>query len=89
MSRKTTIINSWIEPETNVNVELLTSPGTWTVYYKGHPFNLRRTTPGSVPIYSKVAFPAIGHAIALCRRLNELSKTNDFKVIHLRSIDEV
>lgn len=84
MSRKTTIVNERVEPDTNIKVQLLESDGIWTVYYKGKPFNLRRITDGSPPIYCKIAFPAPGHAKALCNRLNKLYQSDKFTVIHLK-----
>ncbi len=67
--------------------QILDSEGVWAVYYENHPINLKTQNmlvsyPG--PKYKKTVFVNKGHAINLCKKLNELFKTNKFTVVLLQ-----
>jgi len=58
------------------------------VFYQGNPINLKSHNiltnyPG--PKYKKVSFSNPGHAINLCKKLNQKFQTKDFTVVLLNS----
>ena len=66
--------------------QVLNSEGIWAVFYDNRPINLRTTNnltqiPG--PKYKKSAFSNPGHAINLCKKLNQKFKTDKFSVVLL------
>jgi len=68
--------------------QVLASNGIWSVFYEGHPINLKSHNiltnyPG--PKYKKVSFSNPGHAINLCKKLNLKFQTEDFTVVLLNS----
>lgn len=68
--------------------QVLASEGIWSVFYQGSPINLKSHNiltnyPG--PKYKKVSFSNPGHAINLCKKLNQKFQTKDFTVVLLNS----
>ena len=68
--------------------QVLASEGIWSVFYQGNPINLKSQNiltnyPG--PKYKKVSFSNPGHAINLCKKLNQKFQTKDFTVVLLNS----
>lgn len=68
--------------------QVLSSEGIWSVFYQGNPINLKSHNiltnyPG--PKYKKVSFSNPGHAINLCKKLNQKFQTGDFTVVLLNS----
>jgi len=66
--------------------QILASEGIWAVYFDSKPINLKTSSlisqyPG--PKYKKVSFSNPGHAINLCKKLNQKFKTNKFSVVLL------
>jgi len=66
--------------------QVLASEGIWSVFYQGKPINLKSHNiltnyPG--PKYKKVSFSNPGHAINLCKKLNQKFQTKDFTVVLL------
>lgn len=72
--------------------QVLNSEGIWAVFYDGSPINLKSQNilvsyPG--PKYRKVSFSNKGHAINLCRKLNDLFKTDKFSVVLLKQGEQI
>lgn len=72
--------------------QVLVSEGIWAVFYDGSPINLKTHNilvnyPG--PKYKKVSFSNPGHAINLCKKLNNQFKTDKFTVVLLQSGPQV
>jgi hypothetical protein len=70
--------------------QVLEAEAIWAVFYKGQPFNLKSSNlltsyPG--PKYKKVSFSNPGHAKNLAKKLNELYKSEEFKVYQLTTGD--
>jgi len=68
--------------------QVLASEGIWSVFYQGSPINLKSQNiltnyPG--PKYKKVSFSNPGHAINLCKKLNQKFQSKDFTVVLLNS----
>ena len=68
--------------------EILEADAIWAVFYQGKPINLKSSSlvsnyPG--PKYKKVSFSNPGHAINLCKKLNQKFQTKDFTVVLLNS----
>jgi hypothetical protein len=66
--------------------QILASEGIWAVYFDSKPINFKTSSlisqyPG--PKYKKVSFSNPGHAINLCKKLNQKFKTNKFSVVLL------
>lgn len=93
MSRpKPTIILEHVNKNTYKSEQVLVSEGIWAVFYDEHPINLKTLNilvsyPG--PKYKKVSFSNRGHAINLCKKLNQLFKTDKFTVVLLKQGDRV
>lgn len=72
--------------------QVLASEGIWAVHYDGKPINLKThnilvSYPG--PKYKKVSFSNSGHAINLCKKLNNLFKTDKFTVVLLKEGERI
>jgi hypothetical protein len=72
--------------------QVLASDGIWAVYYDNKPINLKTSSllaqyPG--PKYRKTSFSNPGHAINLCKKLNNQFKTNKFSVVLLNAGNNV
>jgi len=72
--------------------QVLASDGIWAVYYDSKPINLKTSSllaqyPG--PKYRKTSFSNPGHAINLCKKLNNQFKTNKFSVVLLNAGNNV
>lgn len=68
--------------------QVLEAEAIWAVFYKGSPFNLKSFNsitnyPG--PKYKKVSFSNKGHAVNLCKKLNQTFNCDDFQVVKLTS----
>jgi len=93
MSRpKPTIILEYVDKATYKCEQVLKSEAIWAVFYNGEPFNLKTSNaitnyPG--PKYKKVSFSNPGHAHNLAKKLNEMFKTDGFKVHRLVQGDVV
>lgn len=93
MSRpKPTVLIDYVDKQTYKTEQILSSEGIWAVYYDGQPINLKSHNmlvnyPG--PKYKKTSFSNSGHAINLCKKLNNLFKTNKFTVVLLKSGDQI
>lgn len=89
MSRpKPRVLLEYIDKKTYKTEQILEADAIWAVFYKGAPFNLKTfnsltSYPG--PKYKKVSFSNKGHAINLCKKLNESFNTTDFQVMKLTS----
>lgn len=87
MSRpKPEILLRNIDPDSHKVSEVLASNAIYAVYYKDQPINLRIlhnliSDPG--PKYKKVSFSNPGHAFNLAEKLNEMFKTDEFKIYEL------
>lgn len=87
MSRpKPTILLEAINKTTYKSEQILSAEAIYSVFYKGHPINLRTLNvlvsyPG--PKYKKVSFSNPGHAFNLAERLNKIFSTSEFKVMML------
>lgn len=79
--------------KTNYKTEqVLLSEGIWAIFYQGSPINLKSGNmlinyPG--PKYKKSSFSNKGHAINLCKKLNNLFKTDQFSVVLLKHGDKI
>jgi hypothetical protein len=72
--------------------QILDADAIWAVFYQSKPFNLKSfnsltSYPG--PKYKKTSFSNPGHAHNLAKKLNQMFKTNEFKVYKLTSGDIV
>lgn len=72
--------------------QVLASDGIWAVFFENKPINLKIVNmvsnfPG--PKYKKVSFSNSGHAINLCKKLNEQFKTDKFSVVLLSEGENV
>lgn len=72
--------------------QVLHSEGVWAIFYQGFPINLKSgnmliSYPG--PKYKKTSFSNKGHAINLCKKLNNLFKTDQFTVVLLRQGEQI
>lgn len=87
MSRpKPIILLRDIDPDSHKVSEVLASNAIYAVYYQDKPINLRIlhnliSEPG--PKYKKVSFSNPGHAFNLAEKLNEMFRTDEFKVYEL------
>ena len=87
MSRpKPEILIEITDKQTYKTDQVLKSEGIWAVFYDNQPINLRTENlltqlPG--PKYKKSSFSNPGHAINLCRKLNQQFKTDKFSVVLL------
>ena len=89
MSRpKPNVLLKFTDKNTFRSEEILGAEAIWAVFYQNKPFNLKSSnsispTPG--PKYKKTSFSNPGHAINLAKKLNNLFKVTDFKVVKLTS----
>jgi hypothetical protein len=93
MSRpKPTVLIDHVDRQTYKTEQILSSEGIWAVFYDNQPINLKSHNmlvnyPG--PKYKKTSFSNPGHAINLCKKLNNLFKTDKFTVVLLKSGDQI
>jgi len=93
MSRpKPTVLVDYVDRQTYKTEAVLSSEGIWAVFYDNQPINLKSHNmlvnyPG--PKYKKTSFSNPGHAINLCKKLNNLFKTDKFTVVLLKSGDQI
>lgn len=93
MSRpKPSIILEHINSSSYKCEQVLNAEAIWAVFYKGKPFNLKSSNsltsyPG--PKYKKTSFSNPGHALNLAKKLNQMFRSNDFKVYKLTSGEEI
>lgn len=86
MSRpKPNILTEKIDKKTFVSEQVLEAEAIYSVFYKGHPINLRTMNKilGKAIKYRKCSFSNPGHAINLAKKLNEIFSTEDFSVFKL------
>ncbi|HAC14777.1 MAG TPA: hypothetical protein DCE78_02355 [Bacteroidetes bacterium] len=87
MSRpKPKVLAEIVNKTTFKSDQILACDGIWAVFFDGKPINLKivnmiSSFPG--PKYKKVSFSNRGHAINLCKKLNEQFKTDKFIVVLL------
>jgi hypothetical protein len=72
--------------------QVLFSEGIWAIFYQNNPINLKSgnmliSYPG--PKYKKSSFSNRGHAINLCKKLNNLFKTDQFTVVLLKQGEQI
>ena len=72
--------------------QVLAAAGIWAIFYDNKPINLKiinmvSNFPG--PKYKKVSFSNQGHAINLCKKLNEQFKTDKFSVVLLSEGEKI
>ena len=85
MSRpKPVVLKEFTDKKTYRTEQVLEADAIWAVFYQNKPFNLKSFNsltnyPG--PKYKKTSFSNPGHAHNLAQRLNNMWKTEDFKVI--------
>ena len=77
-----------VNKTTYIAEQVISSDGTWAVFYDGKPINLKTynilvSYPG--PKYKKTSFANPGHAHNLCRKLNAQFKTDKFAVFLLNA----
>ena len=93
MSRpKPTVLLEHVNKTNYKSDQVLSSEGIRAVYYDHRPINLKTHNillhyPG--PKYKKVSFSNSGHAINLCKKLNNLFKTDKFTVVLLKEGDQI
>lgn len=93
MSRPKPQVLLEVPNKTTYKVEqVLASDGIWAVYYDNKPINLKTSSllaqyPG--PKYRKTSFSNPGHAINLCKKLNNQFKTSKFSVVLLNAGNNV
>ena len=93
MSRpKPTVLLEHVNKTTYKSDQVLASEGIWAVFYDSQPINLKTFHtlvyyPG--PKYKKVSFSNSGHAINLCKKLNNTFKTDKFTVVLLKQGDTI
>jgi len=93
MSRpKPKILAEIVNKSTFKSDQVLASDGIWAVFFDNKPINLKVVNivsnfPG--PKYKKVSFSNQGHAINLCKKLNEQFKTDKFSVVLLSQGDKI
>lgn len=89
MSRpKPVVLKEFTDKKTYRTEQVLEADAIWAVFYQNKPFNLKSFNsltnyPG--PKYKKTSFSNPGHAHNLAQRLNNMWKTEDFKVIKFSS----
>lgn len=89
MSRpKPKVILEHTNNKTYKTEQILEAEAIWAVFYKGQPFNLKSSNaltsyPG--PKYKKTSFSNPGHAHNLSKKLNQIFKSDDFRVYKLTS----
>jgi len=93
MSRpKPTVLLEHVNKTNYKSDQVLSSEGIWAVFYDDRPINLKTHNillhyPG--PKYKKVSFSNSGHAINLCKKLNNLFKTDKFTVIFMKQGEQI
>lgn len=93
MSRpKPEIIIEHVNKSNYKSEQVLVADGIYAVFYDNAPINLKTSNilvsyPG--PKYKKVSFSNKGHAINLCKKLNNLFKTDKFTVVLLKHGDQI
>ena len=93
MSRpKPTVLLEHVNKTNYKSDQVLSSDGIWAVFYDDRPINLKTHNillhyPG--PKYKKVSFSNSGHAINLCKKLNNLFKTDKFTVIFMKQGEQI
>ncbi|NDB82351.1 MAG: hypothetical protein EB127_06370 [Alphaproteobacteria bacterium] len=66
--------------------QIVEASGIWAVFYDSQPINLKSQhylNNDVAPKYKKTSFSNPGHARNLCRKLNNLFKTDKFSVVFL------
>lgn len=66
--------------------QIVEASGIWAVFYDNQPINLKSQhylNNDVAPKYKKTSFSNPGHARNLCRKLNNLFKTDKFTVVFL------
>lgn len=66
--------------------QILEANGIWAVYFNNRPINIRSShylTNDTGIKYKKTSFSNPGHAINLCKKLNNKYKTTNFTVVFL------
>lgn len=87
MSRpKPTVLLEAVNKQNFKAEQVLQADAIYSVFFQGNPINLRTLNklvsyPG--PKYKKVSFSNPGHAFNLAERLNNIFKTDGFKVVKL------
>jgi len=82
------VILELVDKTTYKNDQIVEAAGIWAVFYDEQPINLKSQhylDSESVPKYKKTSFSNPGHARNLCRKLNQLFKTEKFSVVFMNS----
>ena len=77
-----------VDKDTYKTVQIVEASGIWAVFYDGQPINLKSShylANETTPKYKKTSFSNPGHARNLCRKLNNLFKTDKFTVVFMNS----
>ena len=82
------VLLEYVEKNTYKCDQIIEAAGIWAVFYDNQPINLKSQhylDNESTPKYKKTSFSNPGHARNLCRKLNNLFKTNKFTVVFLNN----
>jgi hypothetical protein len=77
-----------VDKKTYKTEQIVEASGIWAVFFDSQPINLKSQhylDDQSAPKYKKTSFSNPGHARNLCRKLNNLFKTNKFTVVFMNS----
>ena len=89
MSRtQTRVILEHVDKNTYKCDQIVEASGIWAVFYEGQPINLKSShylANEAAPKYKKTSFSNPGHARNLCRKLNNLFKTDKFTVVFMNT----
>jgi hypothetical protein len=80
------IILENVNKKTYKTDQVVEASGIWAVFYEGQPINLKSQhylNNDVAPKYKKTSFSNPGHARNLCRKLNNMFKTDKFSVVFL------
>lgn len=77
-----------VDKKTYKTEQIVEASGIWAVFFDSQPINLKSQhylDDQAAPKYKKTSFSNPGHARNLCRKLNNLFKTNKFTVVFMNS----
>lgn len=80
------IILENVNKKTYKTDQVVEASGIWAVFYDNQPINLKSQhylNNDVAPKYKKTSFSNPGHARNLCRKLNNMFKTDKFSVFFL------
>lgn len=93
MSRpKPTVLLEHVNKSNYKSDQVVEASGIWVVMFDNQPINLKSSHYLNVeftPKYKKTSFSNPGHAINLCKKLNNLFKTDKFTVVLLKQGEQI